>query len=784
MEPLAESATLKSQDRNLSRRTVRTPASATAARPRRPLIPALVATGACGLAAAPAAALQLGDLEVHSSLGQPLRASIAYALRPGEQLSAHCIFLKPAMGFPAFGKARISVDGSRIHVRGATPIKEPIAALRVSVDCAYTANLTRDYMLMLDPVPLDSPLDGEVRFAGNDQAPSDSRSQQAATVVAARPIPRAQQPTEPVIGPATTYRTRPGDSLSGIASRIADRPVGLWSAVEQIFAENADAFIDGDMNRLKAGATLVIPAFDTTTPVTVADAAESPADTAPPGIIKGDTPTAYDQPALDAPAAPRSPAAATRGTSVAGMMPIAEANLAEVATDIESRSAGPESAPGSKTTSLESGLPVDAKRDRASDLAPGDVFLSSANTAEAGTDPAAAEGSVGESGSTFRWPLPLGGVGILAGAALLLFRRRSRRPQTPPPESLDHEDFLPDDAPTLQNRALSAVDFDVSTPDESIVTSSHDAELEGAVGLSGKISNGAEDTGIAVTYLDHEDDDDEDYFDAVDLSTEEEAPPIIIPKGPIEPKTILESEILPSDDDYSVSMVMDATKHKFSDDDVTAKQLEAVAVANSAAVDDDEYTLSNALEYDILEQDYEDELSATQALNMEIMEAAEELRNRLNGRDDDGQTQSNIAGPDVELTVDVELTASDQSKIIPVSDARYEDSKPDIKLADETCLVSQETSILPSVDLVEAGEEDCTMIALAADLALDEQDGDMTTEVPAADPDTRETDARVEASGETSEFTAETTAQLPVAENDETAEMSVESGVYHANNAS
>jgi len=35
-----------------------------------------------GLVAAPATALELGDVKVHSSLGQPLRASIAYALAP------------------------------------------------------------------------------------------------------------------------------------------------------------------------------------------------------------------------------------------------------------------------------------------------------------------------------------------------------------------------------------------------------------------------------------------------------------------------------------------------------------------------------------------------------------------------------------------------------------------------------------------------------------------------------------------------------------------------------
>jgi hypothetical protein len=62
------------------------------------ILPALVAVGgACGLATTPASALELGEITVDSSLGQPLRASIAYALNPNEQMFDFCIFLKPGM---------------------------------------------------------------------------------------------------------------------------------------------------------------------------------------------------------------------------------------------------------------------------------------------------------------------------------------------------------------------------------------------------------------------------------------------------------------------------------------------------------------------------------------------------------------------------------------------------------------------------------------------------------------------------------------------------------------
>ena len=47
---------------------------------------ALVVVGGT-IAAAPASALELGEIRIHSSLGQPLRASISYTLGPNEALS-------------------------------------------------------------------------------------------------------------------------------------------------------------------------------------------------------------------------------------------------------------------------------------------------------------------------------------------------------------------------------------------------------------------------------------------------------------------------------------------------------------------------------------------------------------------------------------------------------------------------------------------------------------------------------------------------------------------------
>ena len=52
---------------------------------------------------------------------------------------------------------------------------------------------------------------------------------------------------------------QPGDTLSTSSRRIEGAAVGLWPAVDLVFAANPDAFIDNDPNKLKAGSWFTIP---------------------------------------------------------------------------------------------------------------------------------------------------------------------------------------------------------------------------------------------------------------------------------------------------------------------------------------------------------------------------------------------------------------------------------------------------------------------------------------------------------------------------------------------
>jgi hypothetical protein len=117
------------------------------------ILPALVAVGA-GLATPVAGALELGELTVQSRLGQPLRASIPYALTQTEKLSDNCVSVSPGLsenGLPSSGTAKISIADGVIMLAGDTPVREPMVSAQVVISCPYSANLSREYLLFIDP---------------------------------------------------------------------------------------------------------------------------------------------------------------------------------------------------------------------------------------------------------------------------------------------------------------------------------------------------------------------------------------------------------------------------------------------------------------------------------------------------------------------------------------------------------------------------------------------------------------------------------------------------------
>ncbi len=126
--------------------------------PRR-LAPLTVAI-ALALASVPAYALSLGEIEVTSSLGQPLRARVPVSASPGEDLSADCISV--VRSDPFGGDSQGLIASARVELRkiagknlllvsSALPVEEPVARLLLRVSCTDGGSIYRDYTLLLDP---------------------------------------------------------------------------------------------------------------------------------------------------------------------------------------------------------------------------------------------------------------------------------------------------------------------------------------------------------------------------------------------------------------------------------------------------------------------------------------------------------------------------------------------------------------------------------------------------------------------------------------------------------
>jgi len=533
-------------------------------------IPAIIAVGS-SLAALPASALELGELTLQSRLGQPLRASIEYALAPNEQLSKSCVTVRSgpsASGLPGFGAATLSVANGVIMLTGNTPVREPMVSAHVVVNCPYSANLSREYMLLFDPLISAQPMTATLQTTPQAApiAISPAAIEQAVTAVITEPVQKH-------IGTATSYRVQTGESLSMIAQRIDNRSVGLWPTVNAIFVANPEAFVNNDPNQLKAGSWLSIPDFNGSAAVVAA----------------------------------------------------AETNveaLAEISAPTEADS-----------VAYESTAVVEAVADMTDDLRPGDIILdtdlegfTTASSSPNVPTPIISNRVVSTDGNASpSWLIWLAGSGIAVIFGLLMIGRRLRDSfgTTPAAALADQPQRHVSDTTSTDAEDLEPLEVDYDLSDDSPTEENLilDADLVIGTGLDqGATSGDSQDFGFAATTaLDIE-----LPFEPVAQAADETD---MLPPLRADVESILESEVLPenNDHDYDMSVIVDATKMP-QPEDVTERDLKAVEVTPSGeSIITENYTISKEVDYKVVEQDFEDEMTATQTLNAEIARAAAEL---------------------------------------------------------------------------------------------------------------------------------------------------------------
>ncbi|MEM5427100.1 FimV/HubP family polar landmark protein [Cupriavidus oxalaticus] len=259
------------------------------------------------LLAQPAAyAAGFGQLRVQSNLGQPLQAEIDISgVTPEEAAALNVKLASPgayaAAGLtyqPAVSTLRLEIErrpnGSYVaKVRSTQPISEPFVDILVDMSWA-SGKVSRAYTFLLDPAgakpsnetyspstvmqaatPDASPATAQqpgaaaaaqaaAPDAAQGAAPAAESARPAAPVRPARQARRA--PPAPPAASADTapgggYTVKRGDTLYGIAGEAVQGAdsVSLDQMLVALYRNNPNAFIGGNMNRLRSGAVLQVP---------------------------------------------------------------------------------------------------------------------------------------------------------------------------------------------------------------------------------------------------------------------------------------------------------------------------------------------------------------------------------------------------------------------------------------------------------------------------------------------------------------------------------------------
>ncbi len=251
-----------------------------------------------------AAAIALGRVAVQSSLGEPLRAEVEVLEISPEEANSLRVNLAPAAAFRAAGMDfNGALNGLQVSLQrrsdgrpylslvGNRPVNEPFVDMVLEVNWA-SGKLVRDYTLLLDPpkstaATTPTPVNPGVSRppAPVAAAPGVAAPAPAPAVVApsaAAPLPPAKPATEkskPAAAPkAATEAAKPPPTESGERKQVrvkAGDTAGLIAAANlpsntsldqmlvAMLRANPNAFIGGNVNRVRTGAILNLPGEST-----------------------------------------------------------------------------------------------------------------------------------------------------------------------------------------------------------------------------------------------------------------------------------------------------------------------------------------------------------------------------------------------------------------------------------------------------------------------------------------------------------------------------------------
>ena len=234
---------------------------------------------ALALGSSHAMALDLGQVQVKSSLGEPLLAEIPlHPANPSElqnltvQLASNEDFARAGIvggrtTIPLhFSVAKTAGGQSVIRITSSVSVDDPYLDLLLQVK-GNAGTSVREFAILLDPpgsppvastapAPVAAPAPAASRPVQRAAAPAAPRPNRP-TAAASAPVPAAARPAAPVTGQYGPVQR--GQTLSAIAHATAPAGVDISQMLVALKQANPDAFYRDNINALKTGAVLRVP---------------------------------------------------------------------------------------------------------------------------------------------------------------------------------------------------------------------------------------------------------------------------------------------------------------------------------------------------------------------------------------------------------------------------------------------------------------------------------------------------------------------------------------------
>ena len=224
-----------------------------------------------------ALAVGFGNININSRLGDPLNLEVELlSVTPTEigtmavGLGSRTDFARANMMYPEYAVAMKfdiveGLDGQYyITISSEVPFNETFLHMLLSASWSG-GKVIREYTALLDP-PLysgESASIVEVPETVSESQPVQSTglSQSSSESDTASSSASSSEPSYATDSASSVSVVR-GDTLSGIVNRLGlPDSISMFQALTALVEQNPDAFVKGNMNRLKAGATLSVPTF-------------------------------------------------------------------------------------------------------------------------------------------------------------------------------------------------------------------------------------------------------------------------------------------------------------------------------------------------------------------------------------------------------------------------------------------------------------------------------------------------------------------------------------------